>query len=155
MSKVKELPELEEIVSTLKGEGGKIVFTNGVFDILHVGHIKYLEEAKGHGDTLIVGLNSDSSVKKIKGEGRPINDESSRASVLSSLSSVDYIVIFSEDTPEKLISALKPDVHVKGGDYNETDLPEAEVVKSYGGKIIIVPLVEGYSTTSLIEKMKQ
>lgn len=142
------------IVEATKKEGKKIVFTNGCFDILHLGHITYLEQAKKQGDILIVGVNSDKSVKKLKGNERPINAEKDRALLLSALKSVDYTIIFEEDTPEDLISYLKPSIHVKGGDYKKEDLPETKIVEAYGGEVIILNFVEGKSTTNIINKMK-
>jgi glycerol-3-phosphate cytidylyltransferase len=136
-------------------EGQKKVFTNGCFDILHPGHIDYLSRAKKLGDILIVGLNSDLSVKKLKGCGRPVNNQKDRAIMLSSLKSVDFVVIFYEEDPRELLENLKPDIHVKGGDYKVEDLVEAQTVFSYGGEVKIVPFLEGYSTTKVIEKIKQ
>lgn len=131
----------------------KIIFTNGCFDILHLGHLTYLFEAKKLGDILWLGLNSDASVKKLKGEKRPINSEKDRAIMLASLVFVDYVSIFSEETPLNLISKIKPNIHVKGGDYVKEKLPEYELVKSFGGDIIILPYLEGKSTTKIIEKI--
>ncbi|ACV24353.1 D-glycero-beta-D-manno-heptose 1-phosphate adenylyltransferase [Methanocaldococcus fervens] len=142
---------LKSIVRELKSQNLKIVFTNGCFDILHRGHIEYLNKAKKLGDVLIVGINSDESVKKIKGDKRPIIPLYSRAYVLDNLKAVDFVVPFDEETPIELIKIIKPDVHVKGGDYKEEDLPEAEIVKGYGGEIKIIPLIEGYSTTKIIK----
>ena len=133
--------------------GKKIVFTNGCFDILHAGHVRYLTAAKSFGDVLIVGLNSDESVHKLKGEGRPVNSESDRKEVLLGLKAVDEVIIFSEQTAERLISEIKPDVYVKGGDYTLETLPEAKIVQSYGGKVEFVQLVEGRSTTNIIKKI--
>ena len=144
-----------EILETAKKDGKKVVFTNGCFDILHRGHVTYLNEAKRQGDILVVGVNSDASVKKLKGESRPINSEYDRAFVLDGLKAVDYTVIFGEDTPEDLIACLKPSVHVKGGDYKKEDLPETKIVESYGGKVIILNFVEGKSTTNIIEKINK
>ena len=141
---------LKSIVRELKSQNLKIVFTNGCFDILHRGHVEYLNKAKKLGDVLIVGINSDKSVKKIKGDKRPIIPLYSRAYVLDNLKVVDFVVPFDEETPIELIKIIKPDVHVKGGDYKEEDLPEAEIVKGYGGEIKIIPLIEGYSTTKII-----
>ena len=141
---------LKKIVEELKNQNLKIVFTNGCFDIVHRGHVEYLNKAKKLGDVLIVGINSDKSIKKIKGDKRPIIPLHSRAYVLDNLKAVDFVVPFDEETPIELIKIIKPDVHVKGGDYKEEDLPEAEVVKSYGGKIEIIPLIEGFSTTKII-----
>lgn len=140
-------------VDIQKRSGKKTVFTNGCFDILHRGHIEYLTAAKSLGDVLVVGLNSDSSVKKLKGETRPLNTESDRAYVLDALKAVDVVVIFEEDTAEKIIDFIKPDVYAKGGDYTLKTLPEAKVVASYGGKTELLNFVEGYSTTGIIEKM--
>lgn len=144
----------KSIVDSAKKLGKKIVFTNGCFDILHLGHISYLAEAKKQGDILIVGVNSDSSVKKLKGTERPINSEKDRAALLSALKSVDYTIIFEEDTPEDLIGYLKPSIHVKGGDYKKEDLPETKIVEGYGGEVVILNFIEGKSTTNIIKKMK-
>jgi len=142
---------LENIIKELKSQNLKIVFTNGCFDIIHRGHVEYLNKAKKLGDILIVGINSDESIKKIKGDKRPIVPLYSRAYVLDNLKAVDFVVPFDEETPINLIKIIKPDVHVKGGDYREEDLPEAEIVKSYGGEIKIIPLIEGFSTTKIID----
>lgn len=141
------------IVNLAKEQGKKVVFTNGCFDILHVGHISYLENAKRQGDILIVGVNSDASTKRLKGPTRPINSQNDRACMLSALKSVDYTVIFDEDTPEDLIAYLKPSIHVKGGDYKKEDLPETKIVEAYGGKVIILNFVEGKSTTNIVNKI--
>lgn len=154
MGQVVTLNDLIEILPELKAQGKKIVTTNGCFDILHAGHVRYLNKAKALGDILIIGLNSDKSVKSIKGPTRPINCEDDRAEVISALSSVDFVVMFEEDTPANLLAALKSDIHVKGGDYTEESLPEAEIIKAYGGKIAFIPLVEGRSTTNIIEKAR-
>jgi rfaE bifunctional protein nucleotidyltransferase chain/domain len=146
---------LKSIVEELKNQNLKIVFTNGCFDIIHRGHIEYLNKAKKLGDVLIIGINSDSSIKKIKGDKRPIIPLYSRAYVLDNIKAVDFVVPFDEETPIELIKIIKPDVHVKGGDYKEEDLPEAEIVKSYGGEIKIIPLIEGFSTTKIIEWVLQ
>lgn len=143
------------IVNLAKEQGKKVVFTNGCFDILHVGHISYLENAKKQGDILIVGVNSDASTKRLKGATRPINSENDRATMLSALKSVDYTVIFEEDTPEDLIAYLRPSIHVKGGDYKKEDLPETKIVEAYGGKVVILNFVEGKSTTNIIKKINQ
>jgi len=152
-SKLKSLSELKSIAQSLKSSGKKLVTTNGVFDILHVGHVRYLSQAKSLGDILIVGINSDTSVRKIKGPERPINPEQDRAEILSSLEPVDYILIFSEQTPVKWLSEIKPDIHVKGGDYTQDKIIEKDVVESSGGKIIILPLVKGKSTTGILQKL--
>lgn len=132
----------------------KIVFSNGCFDILHLGHIDYLAKAASEGDLLIVGLNSDASVKRIKGKNRPITDEKSRAMKLAALGFVGAVVIFEEDTPKNLIEMVQPDVLVKGKDYEEKDIVGADIVRAKGGDVITIDLVEGYSTTALIEKIK-
>lgn len=135
--------------------GKKIVFTNGCFDILHQGHLEILSQAAASGDMLVVGVNSDHSVKNLKGEGRPVNDESFRAFMLASLSIVDAVVLFDEPTPANLINDIEPDVLLKGGDYSIDQIVGAEEVIKNGGEVKIVPLVKGYSTTALIEKIQQ
>jgi len=132
----------------------KIVFTNGVFDILHEGHIASLSEAASHGNILIVGVNADASVKRLKGNSRPVNNENSRALVLASLLMTDAVIIFEEDTPYHLITAVMPDVLVKGGDYTIATIVGAKEVIANGGQVMIAPILEGFSTTSIIEKMK-
>ena len=143
------------VVTTLKAEGKKIVFTNGCFDILHVGHVRYLNEAKALGDILILGLNSDSSVKSLKGSNRPINNESDRAEVLSALEAIDYVVIFDEKTAENIVGEVKPDIYAKGGDYSIDTLPEAKIVAEHGGKTVLLQLVDGKSSTNIINKCKE
>ena len=145
---------LEEVILKEKQQNKKIVSTNGCFDILHVGHVRYLQESQKQGDILVVCLNSDSSVKRLKGESRPLNSESDRAEVLAALACVDYVVIFEEDTPCNLIEIIKPDVHTKGGDYNPDNLPETQVIRANGGDLVFINFVEGKSTTATIEKMK-
>ena len=152
-AKIKKSSELSGLLSRLRSKGKKIVFTNGCFDILHVGHVDYLSKARRLGDVLVVGLNSDSSVKKIKGKGRPINKEPDRAKVISSLCFVDYIISFNETTPENLIKKVKPDILVKGGDWKTEDIVGGSFVRSYGGKVKNIPFVKGYSTTSFIKKI--
>lgn len=137
----------------LKTEGQRVVFTNGVFDILHRGHVEYLEKARSLGDVLMVGLNSDESVKKIKGEDRPIMLQENRAMVLAGLSSVDFICLFEEETPANLIRQLIPDILVKGSDYKIDDIVGREIVEANGGKVVTIDLVPGQSTTSIIEKL--
>jgi rfaE bifunctional protein nucleotidyltransferase chain/domain len=131
-------------------QGRKIVFTNGCFDILHKGHVEYLSKARDLGDILIIGLNTDASVSRLKGSGRPVQDQSSRALVLASLRFVEAVVLFDEDTPYNLINALKPDVLVKGGDYTEENIVGADVVKANGGEVVSIPLTEGYSTSRIL-----
>jgi rfaE bifunctional protein nucleotidyltransferase chain/domain len=147
--------EIDDLLKKLKEQGKTIVTTNGCFDILHVGHVRYLEKAKSFGDVLIVALNSDKSVKSIKGESRPINNENDRAEVLSGLKSVDYVVLFDEDSPIDLLLQIKPDVHTKGADYTIESLPEAKGIMDAGGRIEFISFVEGKSTTSIIEKMRK
>ena len=147
--------KISEIVTSLKAKGKKIVFTNGCFDILHVGHVRYLKEAKALGDILILGLNSDSSVKSLKGSNRPINNESDRAEVLSALKAIDYVVIFDEKTAENIVGEVKPDIYAKGGDYSIDTLPEAKIVAEHGGKTVLLQLVDGKSSTNIINKCKE
>lgn len=137
-----------------KKEGKKIVFTNGVFDLLHKGHIFSLTQAAKEGDVLIIGLNADSSVKRLKGDSRPINDQDSRALLLAALSMVDAVVIFEEDTPLKLITSILPAVLVKGGDYTIDEIAGAKEVIANGGKIVINPILDGFSTTAIIKAIK-
>lgn len=146
--------ELIEVVEKARSAGKVIVFTNGCFDILHVGHIRYLEKARAMGDLLVVGVNTDESVRRLKGPDRPINSESDRAEVLAALECVDYVSLFAEDTPVELIQTIKPDIDVKGGDYSPDDMPEAAVVQAYGGRVEIIPFSatdsEAFSTTSTL-----
>ena len=149
---------LNEIKKELSGNGGpskRIVFTNGCFDIIHAGHISYLSEAKSLGDVLIVGLNSDESVKRLKGEGRPVVCEKDRAYVLANLKPVDYVVIFDEDTPYELIKRIRPDVLVKGGDYKGKTVAGADLVESSGGKVVLIDFVRGKSTSNIIKTIKE
>ena len=140
--------------NALKLHQQKIVFTNGCFDVLHFGHVHYLLEARKLGDILVVGLNSDDSVRRLKGPGRPINGEKERAFVLAALGCVDYVVLFEEDTPENLIKAVRPDVLVKGGDYALDQIVGADFVRQNGGIVTTIPFVEGYSATHVIEQLK-
>ena len=144
---------VEETCKNLKQQGKKIVFTNGCFDILHAGHVRYLTAAKNLGDVLIVGLNTDESVRRLKGSTRPVNNENDRAEVLLGLKAVDYVIFFGEQTAENLISEVKPDIYAKGGDYTLETLPEAKIVQSYGGEVKFIPLVAGKSTTNIIKKV--
>ena len=152
-NKITSLKKLIAIVQKLKKQKKKIVTTNGVFDILHLGHMKYLEKAKKLGDILIVGVNTDSSVKQNKGDKRPINDEKSRIGVLAGLESVDYIFLFGEKDPRKWLERIKPGIHVKAGDYKMRQIIEKGVIEKNGGKIIIAKIEKGYSTTALINKI--
>jgi D-beta-D-heptose 7-phosphate kinase/D-beta-D-heptose 1-phosphate adenosyltransferase len=151
--KIVSSAKLKEETNRLKRNGEKVVFTNGCFDILHVGHVRYLGEAKKLGDVLIVALNSDASVRKIKGVKRPVLPEDERAEILASLSMVDYVIIFEDETPLALIESLKPDVLVKGGDWEIENVVGREAVRDGGGKIEIIPVVKGASTTNIIEKI--
>ena len=144
---------IAEFAAALREGGARIVFTNGCFDILHAGHVSYLMAARALGDILILGLNSDASVRRLKGETRPVNSEADRAEVVGALASVDYVVIFGEDTAEELITKVQPAVYAKGGDYTLETLPEARIVERYGGEVAFIPLVEGKSTTGMIAKM--
>ncbi len=144
--------EAESMVASLKAAGKKVVFTNGCFDIIHQGHTTYLKGARELGDFLIIGLNSDASVSKLKGPGRPVNGEMVRAANLMALQDVDAVTIFSEETPKALIEELRPDVLVKGGDYNVDDIVGADRVRADGGEVITLPFVPGFSTTKIIEK---
>jgi D-beta-D-heptose 7-phosphate kinase / D-beta-D-heptose 1-phosphate adenosyltransferase len=149
--KIKAKEDIRRIVDNLKAKGKRIVFTNGCFDLLHVGHIRYLEEAKALGDILVVGINSDQSVRRIKGSYRPILPEEERAEILSGLGCVDYVTIFDEADPLELISSLQPHVLVKGGDWTQETTVGKEVVERSGGEVIILPFVQGASTSNLIE----
>jgi D-beta-D-heptose 7-phosphate kinase/D-beta-D-heptose 1-phosphate adenosyltransferase len=146
--------ELRELVESLRRAQQRIVFTNGVFDILHAGHTTYLDAARALGDVLIVGLNADASVKRLKGPDRPINTQSDRATVLAALRSVDHVVIFEQDTPLELITMIVPDVLVKGGDYTRQTIVGADVVEQHGGHVVTIPLVEGRSTTNVINRAR-
>jgi glycerol-3-phosphate cytidylyltransferase len=142
-----------EALSLRKGK--TLVFTNGVFDILHAGHVSYLAQARALGDLLIVGINSDQSVRRLgKGPDRPVNSLEDRAVVLEALRSVDGVVAFEEDTPEAIIEVLRPEVHVKGGDYDLAQMPEAKIVAAYGGKVVLLPFLEGRSSTNILERLK-
>ena len=152
-SKVKTRDELLQLVKKLKSEGKKIVTTNGIYDILHVGHTQLLNTAKSFGDILILAINTDDSTKRYKGPRRPINVESERAELAANLSAVDYVVLLDEDTPKELLNEIQPNIHVKGGDYKESELPESKIVQKYGGEIRIVKLVKGKSTTDIINKI--
>jgi D-glycero-beta-D-manno-heptose 1-phosphate adenylyltransferase len=152
--KILTLPELKRRLAQWRLLGKAIAFTNGCFDILHAGHIASLNEAAKQADVLIVGLNADSSIQGLKGSNRPINDENSRALMLASLAMVDAVVLFPEQTPRELILTIQPDVLVKGGDYKVEDIAGAKEVMSWGGKVIINPILEGFSTSSIIKKIQ-
>lgn len=151
----RKVKTLEELMNVNINKDGIVVFTNGCFDILHSGHVSYLEQAKRLGTILIVGMNSDESVRRLKGDKRPINSFEERAFVLSHLTSVNYIVKFDEDTPEELIKSIMPDILVKGGDYKVEEIVGYDFVKSYKGRVMTLPLIEGCSTTNIIEKIKR
>jgi D-beta-D-heptose 7-phosphate kinase/D-beta-D-heptose 1-phosphate adenosyltransferase len=152
-SKIQPLPPVLDRIATWRQQGFKIGFTNGCFDILHPGHVALLEQARDACDRLVVGLNSDASVRRLKGAGRPVQAELSRAQVLASLASVDLVTVFEEDTPEALITAIRPDVLVKGADYRVEEVVGAEIVQSYGGRVLLAELKPGHSTTATIRKM--
>jgi len=153
-SKVIQQHQLEPLCESIRKSGKTLVTTNGCFDILHWGHLQYLEKARELGDVLICAVNSDASVRKLKGPSRPIHPEGIRAKQLAALESVDYVVVFEEDTPDHVLDLIKPSLHVKGGDYRPDDLPEKAVVEKNGGKVRCLPLAPGFSTTSLIENLR-
>ncbi len=146
--------EALRLVNDLRASGKTIVFTNGVFDLLHIGHLRYLEAARGLGDALLVGVNSDRSVRLLKGSGRPITAEAERAEVLSALTCVDGVVIFDEETPKDLIHAIQPDVLVKGSDWAEDAIVGRDMVEALGGRVVRVAIQPGHSTTRIVEKIK-
>ena len=147
---IKTLEEIANISKELQAKGKKIIFTNGCFDILHIGHVKYLEEAKKNGDVLVLGLNSDASVKRLKGESRPINNQNNRAYILASLEVIDYLVIFEEDTPLELIKLIEPDILVKGGDYEGQTIVGQDIVK----EIKLIKTIDSASTSHTINRIK-
>ena len=151
--KIKNISELKKIVAELKSRNKKIVTTNGVFDILHIGHIRYLKEAKKLGGILIAAINSDSSTKKLKGPKRPLNNENDRAEALAALECVDYVTVFNEENPIKILGIIKPNIHAKGGDYKINQIIEKDIVENNNGKIVLIPKVKGYSTTDFIKKI--
>jgi rfaE bifunctional protein nucleotidyltransferase chain/domain len=155
LSKIGDLSSLKASIAKWQSENKKVVFTNGVFDLLHIGHITYMAKAAELGDKLVIGLNSDSSVKRIKGEHRPVNDQNSRAALLAALFFVDAIVVFEEDTPLNLITTLMPDILVKGADYSIENIVGAKEVIANGGAVKTIDFVEGYSSTSIIEKISK
>jgi D-glycero-beta-D-manno-heptose 1-phosphate adenylyltransferase len=152
--KIVSLPQLESKLASWRKQGCKIVFTNGCFDLLHLGHVDYLEKARQLGDKLVVGLNTDASVSRIKGPGRPLQDEMSRGRVMASLLFVDAVVLFDEETPLELIKSVMPDVLVKGDDYSIEQIVGHEVVLANGGEVKTVTLVQGYSTTNIVKKIE-
>lgn len=154
MGKIINREEAKLLAEKFKKEGKQTVFTNGCFDILHIGHVKYLKKSAQCGDILFIGINSDNSVKRLKGPTRPINNEKDRAELLSELGFVDYCIIFEEDTPESLIDEIKPNIYTKGADYTIATLPEAQVVLKNGGQVEFIDLVEGKSTTNVIKAIE-
>ena len=155
MGQVLRRDKIAEFVSTLQKSGKTVVATNGCFDILHVGHVRYLEKTKSFADYMIVLLNSDKSVRSIKGESRPINNEDDRAEILCALKCVDYVVMFDEDSPRDLLDEIKPDVYTKGADYTLATLPEADIMLKNGTRVEFIEFVQGKSTTNTIKKMKE
>jgi rfaE bifunctional protein nucleotidyltransferase chain/domain len=155
LSKINDLQSLKASIAKWQSEGKKIVFTNGVFDLLHIGHITYMAKAAELGDKLVIGLNSDSSVKRIKGEDRPVNDQNSRAALLAALFFVDAIVVFEDDTPINVITTLMPNILVKGADYSIENIVGAKEVIANGGEVKTIDFVEGYSSTSIIKKIRE
>ena len=153
-SKIISIDELKAKLEEWRLSGKRIVFTNGCFDVLHRGHVEYLAQAADMGDILIIGLNTDNSVKRLKGESRPVNDQHARSLLLAALSFVDTVTLFDEDTPFNLIKTVMPDILVKGGDYRIEDIVGHDIVEANGGKVVTIPLTEGYSTTGMIERMK-
>lgn len=154
MNVISNIEKIDEIVAELKKQNKKIAFTNGCFDILHSGHVAYLEKARTFGDVLVVGLNSDNSVRRLKGKPRPYVNEDDRAYVLSRLEAVDIVCLFSEDTPLELLKKVKPDFLIKGGDYNLDQIVGRELVESHGGQVLTIPFIEGKSSTYLIDQIK-
>jgi rfaE bifunctional protein nucleotidyltransferase chain/domain len=154
-NKIKSWENLKEQVELWKKAGEKVVFSNGCFDILHLGHIDYLEKARSLGNRLVIGLNNDESVRQLKGSERPVNNEIARSRILAALEFVDGVTIFSEDTPKELIAFLIPDILVKGSDYSTDNIVGADIVLANGGEVKTIDLVEGYSTTNLIQKLKK
>ncbi len=147
--------ELRRVRAGLREEGRRLVFTNGCFDILHVGHVRYLQRARALGDALLVAINSDRSVRALKGEGRPVMSEAERAEMLAALACVDFVTVFEEDSPRRLIAELLPDVLVKGGDYALDEIHGREEVEAAGGRVLALPFVEGASTTNIIERIRK
>jgi rfaE bifunctional protein nucleotidyltransferase chain/domain len=152
-SRIRERSELINIVETARKRGHRIVFANGCFDVLHVGHVRYLEAAKALGDLLIVGVNSDEQTHRLKGPGRPLLPEDQRAEIISSLEVVDFVTVFDEPTVTELLLALKPDIHAKGTDYTEDSVPERDVVRSFGGQVAIVGDPKDHSSSEMVEKL--
>jgi D-beta-D-heptose 7-phosphate kinase/D-beta-D-heptose 1-phosphate adenosyltransferase len=144
---------LVEEIEKRRSNGERVVTTNGIFDILHVGHARYLKEARALGDLLVIGVNSDASTKRLKGPTRPYNSEDDRAELLAALGCVDYVTIFEQDTPIELLETLRPDVHAKGGDYNPDAMVETPTVRGHGGQVVVLPFAAGRSTTNLVDRI--
>jgi len=153
-TKVKTVEELRPLLAILRAAGKRIVFTNGCFDLLHVGHVRYLQEARALGDALVVGVNSDASVRRLKGPGRPFTQARERAEVLAALACVDYVTVFAGETPQRLIAAVQPDVLVKGGDWPIEKIVGREIVEARGGRVLALPFVKGRSTTATIRRIR-
>ena len=153
-AKILNIKDLAKIINEWRLNGDKIVFTNGCFDLIHLGHLEILARSADLGDKLIVGINSDVSIKKIKGNSRPIIEEDSRAKQLAAIEFIDAVILFNEDTPYDLINILKPDVLTKGGDYKKNDIVGNQLINKEQGKVVVIPLTQGYSTTSILEKIK-
>ena len=153
-AKIFNIKDLAKIINEWRLNGDKIVFTNGCFDLIHLGHLEILARSADLGDKLIVGINSDMSIKKIKGNSRPIIEEDSRAKQLAAIEFIDAVILFNEDTPYNLINILKPDVLTKGGDYKKNDIVGNQLINKEQGEVVIIPLTQGYSTTSILEKIK-
>jgi D-beta-D-heptose 7-phosphate kinase/D-beta-D-heptose 1-phosphate adenosyltransferase len=155
MGQIAKFEKISSDLAALKSQNKKIIFTNGCFDLLHVGHVRYLQEAKKLGDILVIGVNSDASVKRLKGPTRPVQSEADRAEILAALGCVDFAVIFNEDTPKNLIETVKPDILVKGGDWKIEQIVGSDFVIAHGGKVMSLQFVDGKSTTKLIEKAQK
>jgi len=152
-ARIVDRPRLQELIAAARKAGRRIVFANGCFDVLHVGHVRYLEAAKALGDLLIVAINSDAQARRLKGEGRPLIPQDQRAEMVSALAAVDFVIIFEEPTVTELLLALKPDIHAKGTDYTEDTVPERDVVRSYGGRVAIAGDPKDHSSSQMIEKV--
>jgi rfaE bifunctional protein nucleotidyltransferase chain/domain len=155
LDRIVSVEKLAEIIAKAKRDGCKVVTTNGVYDFLHAGHVEYLEQARALGDMLVIALNSDASVRRIKGPDRPINNQDDRAAVLAALRCVDYVTIFDEDTPSSVLEKLKPSIHAKGGDYDVEKMPETKIVRAGGGEVKILSLKSGYSNSAQFSRIKQ
>ncbi len=155
LKKVVKLEKAVSLVTSWKAQGGRVVWTNGVFDLLHQGHIEYLCEARALGDHLVVGVNTDASVRRLKGPSRPIHDQNSRALQLAAMQAVDLVILFEGDTPLPEIETIQPDYLVKGGDYDPEQIVGGNFVKGYGGQVVVIPFIDGFSTSRIIEKIKK